>query len=178
MKSHRSNLFEMTDELLFVIPDDDDDVNVNDNTNNNDSLSSTALFALTPKRHDSIFFDFTRAVSLNPRLRFWCAPMVAGSELAFRLLVRERGCGVASTPMLSANGFAANAQLCDMVFDALPDSQVDRPLIVQFAANDPLTLLRAARCVEAQCDAVEINVGCPQHCAKRGHFGAYLLEEV
>lgn len=170
-----------SDEFLFVVPADDDDGDGDDAVNSTLSLSESsraALFAVSPKRESSVFWHFADAVKNNARLRFWCAPMVAGSELAFRLLVRERGCGVATTPMLPSNGFAANEQLRDLVFDALPNSDADRPLIVQFSANDPLTLLRAARCVEAQCDAVEINVGCPQHCAKRGNFGAFLLDDV
>lgn len=34
----------------------------------------------------------------------------------------------------------------------------DRPLFVQFCANDPQTLLAAARKVEHRCDAVDINL--------------------
>ena len=53
----------------------------------------------------------------------------------------------------------------------------DRPLVVQFAGHEPASLLAAGKLVQDRCDAVDINLGCPQRIAKRGRFGAYLLEE-
>lgn len=39
---------------------------------------------------------------------------------------------------------------------------VDRPLIAQFAGDEPETLVRAAAHVEGRVDAVDLNLGCPQ----------------
>jgi len=57
-------------------------------------------------------------------------------------------------------------------------SSQDRPLIAQLCGNDPTTVLEAGRKLEfSGVDAIDLNLGCPQNIAKRGHYGAFLLDE-
>lgn len=50
-------------------------------------------------------------------------------------------------------------------------------MIIQFCGNDPQVILEAAQLAEGHCDAIDINLGCPQAIAKRGFYGSYLQDE-
>jgi tRNA-dihydrouridine synthase 1 len=106
---------------------------------------------------------------------------------------------VAYTPMLHARMFAETAKFRNHSFQPLRSGLVekptlsdtyenkglyldgnpsnDRPLFVQFCANNPDELLEAASYVAPFCDAVDLNLGCPQGIARKGKYGAFLQED-
>ena len=111
---------------------------------------------------------------LNPT-RFVAAPMVDQSELAFRMLCRELGVGLCYTPMLHARLMTEHPSYKKLHFDA--GGEDDRPLFGQLAGHDPQVVLSAARLIEDSVSAVDLNFGCPQAIARKGRYGAFLLEE-
>lgn len=150
-----------------------------------------------PKHSKLGSWDFYRSIGSPQRV---VAPMVDQSELAWRVLSRRYGADLVYTPMINAKLFVDEnskkkkvkyqevnfnrefgeegaSSISSLLSEEGASSDTDRPLFVQFCSNDPATLLKAAEVVQDRCDAVDLNLGCPQHIARRGHYGSYLMED-
>lgn len=108
----------------------------------------------------------------------WGAPMVRGSDLPFRMYCRQYGFKVLYTPMIKSEQIMKGDS---KELKLLETCKGDTPLVAQLSGRDPTTLYRAAKVVikafGENLNAIDFNLGCPQACAEKGKYGAFLLEE-
>lgn len=115
---------------------------------------------------------------LNTLKKPWkfLAPMVSNSEEAYRILSRKYGADLCYTEMVNCKIF--NQGDCNPRKNFwYSTSESDRPLVIQICGNDPEVMLETCFKIQKYCDAIDINFGCPQEIARKGHYGSYLQDE-
>ena len=151
------------------------------------SLSSSSMKRLYTSSSISMSNSFYESIG-SPK--FISAPMVDQSKLAWRLLVKNNGADLAYSEMMHARMFKEDKRYRQSCIDWDDYSHIsgnkdieeisrkkDSPLIVQFAGDDPDTVVAAGRYLHHDVAAIDLNLGCPQKIAKRGNYGAYLLSQ-
>ncbi len=114
-----------------------------------------------------------RIGNLTLRNNVFLAPMAGITNMPFRVLVREFGCALAFTEMISANGLVRKTQKSYRYLDSSPE---DKPLGIQIFGSDPDVLVEAAQIVAALgADLVDINMGCPVKKVIKTGAGAALM---
>ena len=87
------------------------------------------------------------------------APLAGITNLPFRLLVKECGCAVVCSEMVSAKGIFYQSE---KTLDLLSSQKKEQPLSVQLFGSDPESMARAAKFVQdlKVADIIDINFGC------------------
>jgi len=86
------------------------------------------------------------------------APLAGITNLPFRLLAKEAGCGLVTSEMVSADGLVHGSP---NAFDLLRSLPAEKPLAVQLFGSDPVVMAEAAAIVEGSgADLLDINFGC------------------
>ena len=86
------------------------------------------------------------------------APLAGITNLPFRLMVKNSGCGLVYSEMVSANGLIHKSKKTFRLLDSRPE---EKPLAVQIFGTDPSIMAEAARIVASSgADILDINFGC------------------
>lgn len=126
--------------------------------------------------YQKIFFGDKLMQIGNIKLKnnFFLAPMAGLTNLPFRILCRENGCGLAYTEMISAKGICYDNQ---KTLELLETNTLDRPLGVQLFGHEPQIFYDAIKKIDDNnFDLIDINFGCPAKKIIRNGEGSALLE--
>ncbi|HBG17001.1 MAG TPA: tRNA dihydrouridine synthase DusB [Firmicutes bacterium] len=103
------------------------------------------------------------------------APMAGVTDLPFRLLIKEQGCGLVCSEMVSAQALVYGNR---RTFELLTTDPRERPVSIQLFGSDPETMARAARILaEYPLDIIDLNMGCPAPKVVKNGEGAALLTD-
>ncbi|MFO8015550.1 MAG: tRNA dihydrouridine synthase DusB [Candidatus Woesearchaeota archaeon] len=105
--------------------------------------------------------------------RLILAPMAGVNCAAFRLLCREHGAAMVSTPMLVANQLVADPE---KIISRTCFLKEEKPISVQLLGSDRNLMAEAARIVEPHADVIDINLGCPEKDALALKAGAFFVK--
>lgn len=103
------------------------------------------------------------------------APMAGVTDLPFRLLAKEMGCGLVYSEMVSDKGLIYdNATTKKM----LTIDERERPVALQIFGSEPDCMGQAAKIVAAAgADIIDINMGCPTNKIVKNGEGSALMRK-
>ncbi|MGN0512777.1 MAG: tRNA dihydrouridine synthase DusB [Lachnospiraceae bacterium] len=87
------------------------------------------------------------------------APMAGVTDLPFRLLCKEEGCGMLYTEMVSAKAILYKNKNTEGLMEVTPG---ENPIALQLFGSEPEIMAEIARQVEERpFDIIDVNMGCP-----------------
>ena len=87
------------------------------------------------------------------------APMAGVTDLPFRLLCKEMGCGMLYTEMVSAKAVLYNNKNTEALLTVAPQ---ENPIAVQLFGSEPEVMADIAKRLEERpFDVIDVNMGCP-----------------
>ena len=103
------------------------------------------------------------------------APMAGVTDLPFRLLCKEQGCGLMCTEMVSAKAVLYNNKNTEDLMKTVPG---ERPLALQLFGSDPDIMADIAkRLSEREFDIIDVNMGCPVPKVVNNGEGSALMKD-
>lgn len=102
------------------------------------------------------------------------APMAGVTDLPFRLLCKEKGCGLLYTEMVSAKAIMYNNKNTEALLKVTPQ---ENPIAVQLFGSEPAVMSEIAKRIEERpFDIIDVNMGCPVPKVVNNGEGSALLK--
>ncbi|MCD4720173.1 MAG: tRNA dihydrouridine synthase DusB [Desulfobacula sp.] len=104
------------------------------------------------------------------------APLAGITNLPFRLLVKEYGCAVVCSEMISAKGIFYNSE---KTLDLLSSKKKEQPLSIQLFGSDPDSMAKGAKFIQdlKVANIIDINFGCSVKKVVKQGAGVALMKE-
>lgn len=103
------------------------------------------------------------------------APMAGVTDLPFRLLCKELGCGLVCTEMVSAKAILYKNKKTHTLMEV---KEEERPVAVQLFGSDPEIMSgMAAQIEDGPFDLIDINMGCPVPKVVNNGEGSALMKD-
>lgn len=107
--------------------------------------------------------------------KIFLAPMAGVTDLPFRLLCREMGCGLMYTEMVSAKAILYNNKNTEELMQIRPEEE---PIAIQLFGSDPEIMADIAKRVEERPFAmIDVNMGCPVPKVVNNGEGSALMKD-
>lgn len=101
------------------------------------------------------------------------APMEDINDYTYREIIKQMGCGLIETEMISAR---AIIRMDDKTREKLEISDNQRPAAIQLLGSDAESFKKAAKIIEDKADIIDVNMGCPVPGITETNSGAALLK--
>lgn len=104
------------------------------------------------------------------------APMAGVTDLPYRILCKEMGCGLLYTEMVSAKAILYKNKNTEPLLET---NEEEAPIAVQIFGSDPDIMGDMARKIseERTFDIIDVNMGCPVPKIVNNHEGSALMKE-
>ena len=121
----------------------------------------------------SLPLSLSNHIKNNP---FFLAPMAGITDSPFRSFMREMGCGLITTELVSARGLQENHKKTRQLMEF---EECQRPIGIQIFGESAETLKEGARIAQdTGADFVDLNLGCPVNKIVKKGAGSALLKDL
>ena len=142
------------------------------------------LFKSTADEEDLLYDDIACGLLVNGvkmrignvdiKTNVALGPMAGVTDLPFRLLCKEQGCGLLYTEMVSAKAVLYNNKNTE---ELLKTDKKESPIAVQLFGSEPQIMADIAkRLAERDFDIIDVNMGCPVPKVVNNGEGSALLK--